>query len=249
MNNSSVGYHVDILYHLLPQPALFDQEHTISNVTEMKTSCNISNGTSRIIENTDSDRTLSKLITLCLCWLAIVIGNSLVIAVHRIYRRKHFPDFLIVVLSALDIVNALGPVLISIVIYGIRPDGFKGISNNYLCYFYNSAATMLRLSACFVMTMMALDRAISVQFPVYYRTKLRFGTMKRWVTALLIGALIIACLPLAGVTKVYKYDSVCSFDFGSAYAIGIAALGYLQLLIVLVCYITVVKGLFGYIGK
>ena len=133
--------------------------------------------------------------------------------------------------------------------YKIHPNGFLGLANKNLCSFYNTAATMLRLSACFIMTMMALDRALSVQQPVYYRMVLRLTTVKRWTIALIVIAFIIGCLPLAGLARVYAYPTVCSFDFGSAYAVVIAVIGYAQLAIVLVCYVIVVKGLFGFVGK
>ena len=204
---------------------------------------------STVVSSEDASGTSSKFLTLCIFWVLIVVGNSLVIGVHRIYQRKQIPDYLIQILAALDLINAFGPVTISIAMYKAHPQGFLGLSDKTLCYFYNSAATMLRLSACFVMTAMALDRAISVDMPVYYRAVLQMKTVQRWVALLLIIAFIIACLPLAGASRILPYQTVCSFDFGSPYAAFIAIIGYLQLVIVLVSYVIILKGLFNFVGE
>ncbi len=253
MNNSM---NEDLLVQLIQQTttasSLAITNSNNFNNTSLRPFSNQDNMTNFIINSADEisyQSTTSKFITLCICWLIIVIGNSMVIAVQWIYQRKQIPNYLIQVLAWIDLVNALCPVLISIVMYRVHPHGFQGVTNNHLCYFYNSAATMLRLSACFVMTMMALDRAVSVQLPFYYRTQLRLQTVKRWVTFFVVISLVIACLPLTGLSEVIAYKTVCSFDFGSGYAVGMVILGYLQLLTVLLCYIIVVKGLFGYVGK
>ena len=208
----------------------------------------IYNNTS-VIETSSTKDDQSKFLTLCGCWILIVIGNSLVIGVHRVYRRKHIPDYLILVLAIIDLINAFVPVLFSLIMYKINPHGFLGLQNNVPCYFYNSAATFLRLSACFVMTMMAFDRALSVEKPLYYRTSLQLKTIKRWTKAVISIAVLVAFVPLTGVTTVIPYQAVCSFDFGSGYAVFIASIGYLQLVIVLICYIVVVKGLLSFAGE
>ena len=192
---------------------------------------------------------LSKLVTLCFIWLAIVIGNALVVVARRISKRKHIADFLIASLAMVDLINGFGPVTISIIMYVLHPSGFNGNYNDYLCKFYNWAATSLRLSACFLSTAMALDRVLSVQKPIYYRTKLSTQNVKGTILFIILAAIIIASMPFAGWSKVYPFDAVCSFDFGSSYAILIAVLGYVQLVIVLISYILVVHGLAGFIGR
>lgn len=191
----------------------------------------------------------SKFLTLSGCWLVIVVGNSLVIGMHHLHRRRHIPDYLILVLAVIDLVNALGPASFSLIMYKVNVHGFLQLKNKTPCYSYCTAATMLRLSACFIMTMMAIDRAISVDRPLYYRTSLQLRTVKRWTTAAIFIAIIVAFVPVTGVANVIPYQAMCTFDFQGGYAMFLATLGYIQLLVVLVCYIAVVRGIILFTGK
>lgn len=201
------------------------------------------------VKEDGTSSTKEKFLTLCLCWLVIVIGNTLVIVVQRIYGRKQIPDYLILVLAVIDLVNAFGPVLFSVIMYASKSRSFEDFNSTVPCHFFNSTATLLRLSACFLMTMMAVDRAISVAKPLYYRTALQLRTIKRWTIAAIATAALIACVPITGATPVQPHQQVCSFDFESGYALFIATLGYIQLIAVLICYIVVVHGLLRFAGK
>ena len=71
----------------------------------------------------------------------------------------------------LDLLNDLGPFLMSIILFQIDSDGFTDLEMHTLCHVCNWMSACLRLSASFISTLMALDCFCATLRPLFYRTK------------------------------------------------------------------------------
>ena len=88
----------------------------------------------------------------------------------------------------------------------------------------------LRLSASFIGTLMALDCFCATVRPLFYRTKVTCVNVAKIVGCGILSAAFIAAFPAIGWGRVNAHRGLCSFDFGSGFALFIAILGYIQLL-------------------
>ena len=200
-------------------------------------------------DKTDVNGVTVRAATLVLMQCFIIPGNSLVLAAIFTFTKRSVSDVLIGCLALIDLINGLGPVNISISMYYINSGGFRHIDNlEWLCFLYTWMSSCLRLMACFVATMMAIDRFAAIVVPLFYRTRV---TPRGTCLCLLVFfsfSAVIATLPLA-VDKIRAYIPICSFDFTSPFAAFIAVLGYLQLVIVVLCYFSVISGVNAFLSR
>lgn len=188
--------------------------------------------------------------TLILMQCLIIPGNALILCAICTFGKKTVSDVLIGCLALIDLINGLGPVNISISMYYAGSGGFQGTNSiNWLCLFYAWTSICLRLMACFVATLMSLDRFAAIVIPLYYRTQVTPKSAMITLTVLLIVSVIIASLPLIGVVSIRTYTPLCSFDFTSPFAVFVVVLGYLQLLIVILCYVSLILGVNAFLSR
>ena len=100
-------------------------------------------------------------------------------------------------------------------------------------------SSFLRLSSSFIATLMALDCVCATLHPIYYRTKVTCTRVAKVIAYVICSAGIISALPTMGWGQVYRHRGICSFDFGGTFALLIAILGYVQLIVVLASFIAV----------
>ena len=63
--------------------------------------------------------------------------------------------------------------------------------------------------------------------------------MARVIAYVIFSAGIISALPAMGWGQVYRHRGICSFDFEGTFALLIAILGYIQLMVVLASFMAV----------
>ena len=170
----------------------------------------------------------------------ILIGNVLLLVSIKLFRVMRVPDLLVGSLAGIDLFNDIGPVLMSMIVFQIDENGFKSVNISYaLCHFYNWMSSFLRLSSSFIATLMALDCVCAALHPIYYRTKVTCVGVAKVIFGVILSAGIISALPTMGWGQVFRHRGICSFDFGGSFALLIAILGYIQLVVVLTGFIAV----------
>ena len=107
----------------------------------------------------------------------------------------------------------------------------------------------LRLSASFIGTLMALDCFCATLRPLFYRTKVTCVNVAKIVGCGILSAAFIAAFPAIGWGRDNAHRGLCSFDFGSTFALFIAILGYIQLSVVLTSFIAVSLKMRRYQGR
>ena len=142
-------------------------------------------------------------------------------------------------LAVNDLLNDLGPVSTSVIVFQTGPEGFRGLEMEALCHFYNWITSFLRLSASFIATLMAIDCVFATLQPLHYRTKVTFVNAAKVIGLFVLSAAFISSWPAMGWGRFYPHRGLCSFDFGGSFALLIAILGYGQLVVVLTSFIAV----------
>ena len=179
----------------------------------------------------------------------ILLGNGLLILAIKSFRIRRVPDLLVGSLAVIDLLNDLGPVLMSIIVFQIDSNGFRDLQMHTLCHVYNWMSACLRLSASFVSTLMALDCFCATLRPLFYRTKVTCVNVAKIIGCGILSAAFIAAWPAIGWGRVNAHRGLCSFDFGSGFALFIAILGYIQLSVVLTSFIAVSLKMRRYQGR
>lgn len=186
------------------------------------------------------------LFILPIIFVIILIGNTLLLFAIKSFRIHRVPDLLVGSLAGIDLLNDLGPVLMAIIVFQTEPDGFRGLQMEALCQFFNWMSSFLRLSASFIATLMALDCVCATLQPLYYRTKVTCVNVAKIIGCAVLSAAFISLWPAMGWGRVYPHRGLCSFDFGSSFALFIAILGYVQLVVVLTSLFAVSRKMKGY---
>lgn len=198
-----------------------------------------------ISQNTgDNDGRYSSgfLFILPVIFTIIFIGNTLLVVAIKSFRTRRVPDFLVGSLSCIDLLNDIGPVLMSMIVFHVDHNGFRSMNISFaLCHFYNWMSSFLGLSASFIATLMALDCACATLQPIYYRTKVTCTKAAKVIFCVTLFAAFMSALPAMGWGRVYRHRGICSFDFGGSFALLIAVLGYIQLAVVLTSFIAVAR--------
>ena len=188
--------------------------------------------------------------TLILMQCFILPGNLAILFAIRTFNKRTVSDMLIGCLALVDLLNGLGPVNISIVMYFAGPVGFKGLPHlKWLCFLYAWMSCVLRLLACFIATLMSLDRFVAIVTPFRYRTKVTIRATYITVLSLFVFSVLMGLLPVSGIVDLHMSGPICSFAFTSVFAAVIVTLGYLQLIIVIICYVSVIFGIKAFLSR
>ena len=137
----------------------------------------------------------------------IFIGNVLLLVAIKSFRIRRVPDQLVGSLAVIDLLNDLGPVLMSIVVFQIDHRGFQSGRISYeLCHFYNWISSFLRLSASFVASLMAVDCFCATLQPIYYRTKVTSDKATKLILCVVLSGAFISALPAVGFHFITSLD-------------------------------------------
>ena len=197
---------------------------------------------SRDTNDNGSQYSTGFLFILPIIFAIIFIGNMLLLVAIKFSRVRRVPDLLVGSLAGVDLLNDVGPVLMSIIVFQIDQNGVKSSKISYaLCHFYNWMSSFLRLSSSFIATLMALDCVCATLHLIYYRTKVTCLGVAKVIFCVILSAGFISALPAMGWGRVYRHRGICSFDFGGSFAILIAILGYIQLVVVQTSFIAVAR--------
>ena len=195
-------------------------------------------------DTSDKDTQFSSgfLFILPIIFAVIFIGNTLLVAAIKSFRVRRVPDLLVGSLAGVDLLNVLGPVLMSLIVFHIDHNGFRSMNISYpFCQFYNWMSSFLRLLASFIATLMALDCTCATLQPIYYRTKVTCVKAAQVISCVVLFAAFMSALPAMGWGQVHRHRGICSFDFGGSFALLVAILGYIQLVVVLTSFIAVAR--------
>lgn len=179
--------------------------------------------------------------TLLLIFCVSAVGNILTLCVLLRLKETRIPDTLVLSLAITDLVATVIPIPMSLYSYftGMPfPEGF------FACNFYGTVAQWTRYTSAILVTLISLDRYLSIAHPVMYSTRVR-----RWhiVVSILLSTLIstsLAVVPwISPATTILTGDAICLFSFLDPYAYVIVVYAAVQFVVVLYCFSATVYNL------
>ena len=177
--------------------------------------------------------------------LWMFLGNLLILIVLKLYRPWSIPDVLVFSLALSDLLNVIFPVQLLTVIPNIL-----GISwSKEICAIYIWATYWFRMASVLTVSVISIDRLLSITKPFLYRSKVihEVGKLKILMLVLWLIACIVAVLPFVdlGIGKTGYRNGECHYQLldlapkGYAYGYLVEAIGLIQLVVVLYCYIVI----------
>lgn len=171
--------------------------------------------------------------------LGLVFGNLLIVTTIALYKQWTVADALLFSLSIADLINGAIPLqLLNVVNNFLRPN----LWNFSLCTFYLVITYTLRMASVCTITVIVIERALMLTKPLKHLTRITLWRIKRLLLLVWAFSLFLSLLPLTGVGKHGFRDGFCRYqlyDLGIEYGYLIEALGIVQLLIVLGCFIVI----------
>ncbi|XP_068699549.1 uncharacterized protein [Montipora foliosa] len=177
---------------------------------------------------------------LCLEVFIIFLNVIAIIVISR-FKRKYNPDVLIFALAVADLMKALFPLNMTLVVY-LSDKPME--QNSFKCKVFGWTAFTLNSGIMLVMTVMAIDRYLAMCWPFRYR---QLFSKKRLICTI-VGSFVFSgtfsVFPLVGFGRIQAYHngSFCHFDFDSTipvnrgYSIFVLSLGFSMLVVVVFCY-------------
>ena len=93
---------------------------------------------SRNTNDSGSRYSTGFLFILPIIFAIILIGNVFLLLAIKLFRVLRVPDLLVGSLAGIDLLNEIGPVLMSIIVFQIDQNGFNSLNISYaFCHFYN----------------------------------------------------------------------------------------------------------------
>ena len=184
---------------------------------------------------------LPKGVTLLAILLISAVGNITTLCVLLRLKETRIPDTLVLSLAITDLVATFIPIPMALYSYftGIQfPEG------EWACDFFGTVAQWTRYTSAILVTLISLDRYLSIAHPVMYSTRVR-----RWhIVLAILGSVFIstslAIVPWASPnTKILSGDGICLFSFLDPYAYVIVVYAGLQFIVVLYCFTAIVYNL------
>lgn len=182
-----------------------------------------------------------KGLTLLLILIASAVGNIVTVCVLLTLKETRIPDILVLSLAITDLVATFIPIPMSLYSYftGILfPEGY------FACNFYGTVAQWTRYTSAILVTLISLDRYLSIAHPVMYSIRVR-----RWhiVVAILASVFIsssLAVVPwISPNTTILSGEAICLFSFVDPYAYVIVIYAAVQFVVVLYCFAVIVYNL------
>ncbi|XP_022619411.1 prostaglandin E2 receptor EP3 subtype [Seriola dumerili] len=187
-----------------------------------------------------------------------MVGNSLaLILVYISYRKKENKrkkSFLLCI-GSLALTDLFGQLLTSPIVISVYRAGqnWERIdSTGQLCAFFGVCMTTFGLSALFLASAMAIERAMAITNPHWYSNHMKTNVTKQTLAVILFLVLLFALLPIAGVGKYQQQwpGTWCFISTGDRevpgnmfFSITFAVLGIFSLLITVSCNVVTIRGL------
>lgn len=171
--------------------------------------------------------------------LVLVAGNLLMILTLVHYRPWSITDLLLFSLSFSDIINGAIPVHILNIVnsfYG------QNVWTSGLCSAFIWMTFTLRMISVFTITLISAERMLMLTRPLHHHSVITIRKARLAVAGVWIAAIFIAILPFIGAGKSGFKNGYCHYQLyvlGIAYGYIIEAIGIIQLILVLACFIAI----------
>ena len=204
-------------------------------------STNVSSGDNctEVSEEVDYGRGISLLVIA----LIATLGNFMTIFIMLKFKTIKIPDLLVIALAVDDLIATLIPMTMSIIAY------FRGVNyemDGHACNFFGVIAAYTRFTAALLVTVISVERYLAVKKPLFYRKHCTPSLFKKILVLVFIFNAILAFPPAVDPnTPINEYRGFCLFSFTRIYAMFIVAYAIIQFVIVLFCFICIVKELYN----
>ena len=169
--------------------------------------------------------------TLLAIFCVSAVGNILTLCVLIRLKETRIPDTLVLSLAITDLVATFIPIPMSLYSYFT---GIPFLEGSIACNFYGTVAQWTRYTSAILVTLISLDRYLSIAHPVTYKLRIR-----KWhiVVAIIVCAMIstsLAVVPwISPVTTILTGEAICLFSFLEPYAYVIVVYAGVQFVVVL----------------
>lgn len=171
--------------------------------------------------------------------LVLVAGNLLMVLTLLHYKPWSITDLLLFSLSFSDLINGAIPAhMLNIV------NSFYGQNtwSSGLCSTFTWMTFSLRMISVFTITLISAERMLMLTRPLHHHSVITISKARVAVAGVWMIAMFIAILPFIGAGKLGFKNGYCLYqlyDLGIAYGYIIEAIGIIQLVLVLACFIAI----------
>jgi len=185
----------------------------------------------------------AKGISLLIIALVAIFGNFMTIFIMLKFKTIKIPDLLVIALAVDDLIATLIPITMSLVAY---LNGMNYDMDSILCNFFGVIAAYTRFTAALLVTVISVERYLAVKKPLFYRKHCTPSLFKKLLVIVFVLNALLAFPPAIDPnTPINEYQAFCLFSFPRIYAIFIVIYANLQFIIVLFCFICIVKELYN----
>ena len=218
----------------LSNSSIMNETYNDTNNDSSDTSC-----TEMTAEGVDYARGL----TLLGIAVIAIFGNFMTIFIMLKFKTIKIPDLLVIALAVNDLITTLVPIMMSIVAY-LRGEDYK--MDSIACNFFGVIAAYTRFTAALLVTVISVERYLAVKEPMFYRKHCTPSLFKKLLVLVFVFNALLAFPPAVDPnTPINAYHGFCLFSFTRIYAIFIVAYANIQFIIVLFCFICIVKELYN----
>ena len=196
------------------------------------------------------DRDVGKGMSLFIVGLLGLIGNIFTIGLVFSFKKRHVPDILVLSLAFNDIYSVLVPIFIALIVYfyPLRlPQG------HWSCELMTLLSLLSRIMSMFLHTLIGIDRFLAIARPLQYRQIVKPITALIIIIILFVVSLLFSVVPwIYDITLdrddpaqclqyiSYSVKGICLFDYTRWYPILILVLGWGQMVLFFVVFVTTV---------
>ena len=171
-----------------------------------------------------------------------MFGNFMTIFIMLKFKTIKIPDLLVIALAVDDLIATMIPMTMSIVAY-LRGKDYDMDSTE--CNFFGVIAAYTRFTAALLVTVISVERYLAVKKPMFYRKHCTPSLFKKLLVLVFIFNALLAFPPAVDPnTPINAYHGYCLFSFPRIYAIFIVIYANVQFIIVLFCFICIVKEMY-----
>lgn len=205
----------------------------------MDTNASSDNCTEMTADGVDYGRGISLLA------IAVIatFGNFMTIFIMLKFKTIKIPDLLVIALAADDLIATLIPIMMSIIAY-LRGEDYD--MGSAACNFFGVIAAYTRFTAALLVTVISVERYLAIRKPMFYRKHCTPSLFKKLLFLVFVCNALLAFPPAVDPnTPINSYHGFCLFSFPRIYAIFIVIYANVQSIIVLFCFICIVKELYN----
>ena len=193
---------------------------------------------------------VGKGMTLFIVGMLGLIGNILTIALIFSFKKRHVPDILVLSLAFNDVYSVLFPIMLALVAY-FYP--LRLTQGHWSCELMTLLSLLSRIMSMFLHTLIGIDRFLAIARPLQYRRIIKPLSALLIIITFFILSLLISVIPwIYDVTLdptdpqqclqhvSYSILSICLFDYTRWYPIIILVLGWGQMILFLIVFVTTV---------